>query len=91
MKNIITKPIISEKAFAAQEVDKYIFAVSPKANKDLVKKEVERLFGVEVLTVNIINTPGKVKRVGRIYGKRSDVKKAIVKIKKGQKIEEFKI
>jgi large subunit ribosomal protein L23 len=91
MGNILVKPVISEKGFAAQEADKYIFHVAPEANKILVKKEVERLFKVDVLSVNITCIPGKVKRVGRKYGKRSDIKKATVTIKKGQKIEEFKI
>lgn len=88
---ILTKPVISEKAFAEQENGKYIFAVSPKANKDLIKKEVERLFKVEVEKVNIVNIPGKMKRVGRVFGRRNMVRKAIVTVKKGQKIEEFKI
>jgi large subunit ribosomal protein L23 len=91
MVSIFTKPVISEKGFAAQEADKYIFRVAPKANKELIKKEVERLFKVSVVSVNIINIPGKLKRVGKKFGKRSDIKKAIVTIKKGQKIEEFKI
>lgn len=91
MANILIKPVISEKGFAAQEADKYIFHVTPKANKVLIKKEVERLFKVTVLSVNIVSIPGKLKRVGKKYGKRSDIKKAIVTIKKGQKIEEFKV
>lgn len=91
MKNILAKPVISEKGFALQEVDKYAFHVAPDANKDMVKKEVERLFKVEVTCVNIVNIPGKVKRLGRTFGKRNDIKKAIVTLKKGQKIEEFKV
>jgi large subunit ribosomal protein L23 len=89
--SVLVKPVISEKGFAAQEADKYVFHVAPKANKDLVKKEVEKLFKVEVTSVNIIRIPGKLKRVGKIFGRRNDVKKAIVTVKKGQKIEEFKI
>lgn len=91
MKNVLKKPVISEKGFALQEADKYVFHVSPKANKETVKSEVERLFKVDVLSVNILNIPGKLKRVGRIYGRRNDIKKAIVTVKKGQKIEEFKV
>lgn len=91
MKNILSKPVISEKGFALQEADKYVFHVTPEANKDLIKKEVERLFKVKVVGVNIVNIPGKVKRVGRIYGKRNDIKKAIITLEKGQKIEEFKV
>lgn len=89
--SVLTRPVISEKAFAAQEADKYVFHVAPKANKALIKKEVEKLFKVDVISVNITNIPGKLKRVGRIFGPRNDIKKATVTVKKGQKIEEFKI
>lgn len=91
MKSVLVKPVISEKAFILQEAGKYIFHVAPEANKNLVKKEVEKLFKVEVTAVNIVSIPGKLKRVGRIFGRRNDVKKAIVTVKEGQKIEEFKI
>lgn len=91
MKSILVKPVISEKGFAGHEVGKYAFHVTPDSNKDLVKGEVEKLFKVEVVNVNIVSIPGKLKRVGRIFGRRNDVKKAIVTLKKGQKIEEFKI
>lgn len=91
MSKILVKPVISEKGFALQEEDRYVFHVAPDSNKDQIKKEVERLFKVEVLGVNITRIPGKVKRVGRIYGRRNDIKKAVVTLKKGQKIEEFKI
>lgn len=91
MKSVLVKPVISEKAFILQEAGKYIFHVVPEANKNLVKKEVEKLFKVEVTAVNIVSIPGKLKRVGRIFGRRNDVKKAIVTVKEGQKIEEFKI
>jgi large subunit ribosomal protein L23 len=85
------KPVISEKAFALQEQGKYIFHVAPEANKALIISEVEKLFKVEVVDVNIVSIPGKLKRMGRILGRRNNVKKAIVTVKKGQKIEEFKI
>lgn len=91
MKSVLLKPVISEKAFAEQELGKYVFHVASFANKDLIKREIENLFKVEVENVNIISIPGKVKRVGKIFGRRSQVKKAIVTVKKGQKIEEFKI
>lgn len=91
MTQILVKPVISEKGFAAQEADKYIFHVAPSSNKALIKQEVERLFKVNVVSVNIVSIPGKIKRVGKKFGKRNDIKKAIVTVKKGQKIEEFKI
>lgn len=91
MKSVLTRPVISEKAFALQEQGKYIFHVAPFANKALIIEEVEKLFKVDVVDVNIVCIPGKVKRSGRVLGRRNDVKKAIVTVKKGQKIEEFKI
>lgn len=91
MRSVLAKPVISEKAFAMQEVGKYVFHVTPEANKDLIKREVEKLFKVEVVNVNITRIPGKLKRVGRIFGRRNDIKKAVVTLKEGQKIEEFKI
>lgn len=91
MRNIILKPVISEKSFAAEEAGKYIFHVTPEANKDLVKREVERLFKVKVSKVNIISIPGKVKRVGRVMGRRNDIKKAMVTLKKGEEIKELKV
>lgn len=89
--NVLLKPVVSEKAFMGHDAGKYSFVVAPKANKKIVKNEVERLFKVDVEEIKIIVVKGKVKRVGRVYGKRNDTKKAIVTIKKGQKIEEFKI
>lgn len=91
MRSVLAKPVISEKAFALQGAGKYVFHVTPEANKDLVKREVEKLFKVEVVSVNITRIPGKLKRVGRIFGRRNDIKKAVVTLKEGQKIEEFKI
>lgn len=89
-KLILTRPVISEKAFALQEADKYVFHVSPEANKAQITAEVERLFKVTVVNVQTVRIPGKRKRFGKVMGQRKDIKKAIVTIKKGQKIEEFK-
>ncbi len=90
MKNVIIKPVISEKSFAGEEVGKYFFHVASTANKIEVKRSVEDMFKVKVLNVNIVNIAGKRKRVGRIFGKRNDIKKAIVTLKKGEKIKELK-
>ncbi|MDD3678796.1 MAG: 50S ribosomal protein L23 [Patescibacteria group bacterium] len=90
MKNFIKKPVISEKSFAAEESGKYIFHVDPRANKNMITESVSNLFGVKVEKVNIIRIPGKKKRVGKIFGKRNDIKKAVVTLKKGEKIKEIK-
>lgn len=88
--DILIKPVISEKSFANSEKDVYVFSVSPEANKIEIKKAIEKLFKVNVTGVRVVNIDGKIKRVGRRMGKRSDIRKAYISIKKGQKIEEFK-
>ncbi|MBI3813289.1 MAG: 50S ribosomal protein L23 [Nitrospinae bacterium] len=64
-----------------------IFHVDINANKRDIKKAVERIFNVNVVSINTINMMGKVKRFGKILGKRPDWKKAIVTLKEGEKIE----
>jgi len=83
----IRKPHISEKASYLSEKDQYIFEVSPNYNKNEVKKAVEGLYGVDVLSVNVVKIPAKKRRLGKTQGFRKAYKKAIVKIKNGQKIE----
>jgi large subunit ribosomal protein L23 len=83
----IKQPHISEKASYLAEKDQYIFKVSPNFNKNEIKKSVEGIYGVTVLSVNIIRIPAKKRRVGRTEGFRKTYKKAVVKIKEGQKIE----
>ena len=83
----VKKPHISEKASYLSEVDQYIFEVSPNYNKHEIKKTVEGLYNVNVLSVNIIKIPAKKRRLGKTEGFRKAYKKAIVKIKNGQKIE----
>jgi len=84
---VLKAPHVTEKATDLTEKNQYIFRVWPKANKDEVKKAVESLYGVEVISVKIIKVPAKKRRLGRIEGFRKSYKKAIVKIKEGQKIE----
>jgi len=86
---IIKKPIISEKTFALASENVYTFLISDRANKKTVATEVHTIYKVDVVGVRIINIPGKIKRVGRKFGKRNDLKKALVKIRKGQKISIF--
>lgn len=90
MIKVLKRPVISEKSFAHAENDKYVFVVSKEANKIEIKNAIEKLFKVTVLDVQTVVMKGKLKRVGRKYGKRSDFKKAYVTLKKGDKIEEFK-
>lgn len=84
---ILKTPHITEKATDLMRLDQYVFQVFQNSNKREVKEAVENLFGVDVLSVKILRTQKKQRRMGRISGWKPGFKKAIVKIKKGQKIE----
>jgi len=84
---VLYSPHVTEKATDLTEENKYVFKVWPRSNKIQVKKAVEDTYGVNVEAVNIINVPGKKKRLGRSMGWRKGYKKAIVELKEGQKIE----
>ncbi|NLB19893.1 MAG: 50S ribosomal protein L23 [Clostridium sp.] len=87
--DIIRKPVITEKSMEIMGDKKYTFLVHPEANKVEIKKAVEAVFGVKVLDVKTMNSLGKVKRMGVHIGKRSDTKKAIVKLTEDSKSIEF--
>lgn len=78
---------VTEKAGDLVEKNQYIFKVYPRANKIKVKKAVEDVFKINVISVKIINVAKKKRRLGKISGWRKGYKKAIVGIKKGQKID----
>ena len=84
---VLEMPHITEKSTKLNEEDKYVFKVFQKANKNEIKKAIEGLYGVEVIKVRTINIPKKSKRLGARFGWKKGYKKAIVTIKKGQKIE----
>ena len=84
---VLKSPRITEKATALAEENKYVFDVFPKSNKKEVKEAVEAVYNVDVVKVNIIKVPRKPKRRGRVEGFKKGYKKAIVQIKKDQKIE----
>lgn len=87
---IIRFPSITEKnTNMRMQENKYVFEVETSANKTLIKRAVENLFNVKVEKVNTANVSGKLKRMGKNVGYRPDWKKAIVKIKKGQTINQF--
>jgi large subunit ribosomal protein L23 len=87
---IIRKPLITEKSTRQKEESRqYIFEVKRDANKIEIQSAVERLFKVKVLQVRTSNVLGKVKRLGRRYGKRPDWKKAIITLKEGDRIDFF--
>ena len=87
-RDIIKAPIITEKsADLVQNQNTITFSVDVKANKTQIKQAIEKIFNVEVESVNTINVKPKKKRVGRYVGKTNKVKKAIVKLKEGSSIE----
>ena len=87
--DIIIAPIISEKSMGMLAEQKYTFKVNANANKIEIKKAIEEIFKVEVEKVTTINVIGKNKRVGVHQGKKSDWKKAIVKLRGTKTIEFF--
>ncbi|HVP37269.1 MAG TPA: 50S ribosomal protein L23 [Terriglobales bacterium] len=89
-RKIILKPLVTEKStdFRDRE-DKYAFKVDINANKPEIKKAIEEIFKVNVVGIHTMIVHGKVKRMGRFEGKRANWKKAIVSLKKGEKIELF--
>lgn len=87
MYDIIRTPVITEKATNASEHNQVIFRVPLTATKREVKAAVEGLFNVKVTAVNTIRVLGKTKRFRGRLGKRSDVKKAIVTLGEGQRID----
>ena len=88
-RDILIRPLITEKSTQLMEEGKYVFVVAKKANKIEIAKAVAQVFNVKVANVNTVNVSGKVKRMGRFVGKRSDYKKAIVKLAPGETIEFF--
>ncbi|MGL4495633.1 MAG: 50S ribosomal protein L23 [Beijerinckiaceae bacterium] len=85
--DVIVSPVITEKATAASEQNKVIFRVSKTATKPQIKAAVEKLFDVKVVSVNTLVTKGKTKVFKGRVGTRSDVKKAVVTLAEGQKID----
>jgi large subunit ribosomal protein L23 len=87
MYQVIRSPLITEKATALSEHGQFVFRVAPDATKREIKAAVEGLFGVTVLAVNTLVQKGKTKRFKGRPGRRSDMKKAFVKLAAGQSID----
>ncbi len=85
---IILHPVITEKSSGELATgQQFVFAVLPDATKQEIKLAVEKFFSVEVERVQVVNVRGKAKRFGRIAGKRSNWKKAYVRLKQGHDID----
>jgi large subunit ribosomal protein L23 len=87
IREIIRRPILTEKSLRGNEAGKYTFEVAPSANKIAVKQAVEGIFSVRVRKVNVINIPGRIRRRGRYTFTSPGVRKAIVTLAPGQKID----
>ncbi len=86
---VLKRPLVTEKNTILQAQGKYAFEVSREANKDQVKRAVEKAFKVNVTAVNIITVRGREKRIGRRQVVTSSWKKAVVTLKAGDKIQIF--
>jgi large subunit ribosomal protein L23 len=87
--NVLSRPILTEKSFSLTSSDKYMFVVDLAASKGSIADEIHNLFGVDVIDVRTIIMPGKKKRIPKTsrFTKTAKIKKAIVTVKKGQKID----
>jgi large subunit ribosomal protein L23 len=79
-RDLLIKPVVSEKSYALLDENKYTFIVRPDANKTQIKIAVEKVFGVKVSDVNTLNRQGKRKRTKAGFGKRPDTRRAIVSV-----------
>jgi large subunit ribosomal protein L23 len=86
---VILAPVVSEKSYSLLDNNAYTFQVHPDANKTEIRQAVEAIWGVKVINVNTLTRKGKTKRFRFTQGKRSDTKRAVVKLAPGDKIEIF--
>ncbi|MDR2380372.1 MAG: 50S ribosomal protein L23 [Bifidobacteriaceae bacterium] len=82
-RDVIIRPVVSEKSYGLADEGKYTFIVAPHANKTEIRIAVEQIFGVKVLAVNTMNRQGKVKRTRFGVGRRKSTKRAIVTLADG--------
>ena len=90
-RDVILKPVVSEKSYSLLDANTYTFVVHPDANKIEIRHAVEAIFGVKVAKVNTLNRQGKRRRNRRsfTYGKRSDTKRALITLVDGDRIDLF--
>jgi len=88
-RDIIIKPLVTEKSMDLLADNKYTFIVDKRSNKTEIKNAIESIFKVKVERVSTLIVKGKPKRMGKYEGRTSDRKKAIVSLKSGQKIKLF--
>ncbi|MGH3661877.1 MAG: 50S ribosomal protein L23 [Micromonosporaceae bacterium] len=88
-RDVILNPVVSEKSYGLLDQNKYTFVVHPEANKTQIKIAIQQIFEVRVLKVNTANRVGKRRRTRHGWGKRKDIKRAIVTLAEGDSIEAF--
>ena len=88
-RDIILAPVISEKSYGLIEDNTYTFVVHPDSNKTQIKIAIEKIFSVKVDSVNTLNRQGKRKRTRSGFGTRKSVKRAIVTLRDGDRIDVF--
>jgi large subunit ribosomal protein L23 len=88
-RDVLLRPVVSEKSYALLDANKYTFLVRPDANKTEIKYAVEKVFGVKVIGVNTMNREGKRQRIRGGWGRRNATKRAIVSLAAGDRIDLF--
>ncbi|MEZ5087406.1 MAG: 50S ribosomal protein L23 [Tessaracoccus sp.] len=88
-RDIILRPVVSEKTYNLLDENKYTFIVAPHANKTEIKIAIEQIFKVKVVSVNTLNRRGKTRRTRYGLGKKVDTKRAIVTVAEGDRIDIF--
>jgi large subunit ribosomal protein L23 len=88
-RDVIIRPMVSEKSYAGLEQNRYTFLVASDSNKTEIKEAVQKIWNVRVLRVNTMNRKGKAKRFRYTRGKRPDQKMALVTLAEGESIEIF--
>ena len=88
-RDVLLAPVISEKSYGLLDQNKYTFDVHPDANKTQIKIAIEKIFDVKVDSVNTANRQGKRKRTRFGYGTRKSIKRAVVTLREGDRIEVF--
>jgi large subunit ribosomal protein L23 len=88
-RDVIFRPVVSEKSYAGLEQNTYTFLVDRRSSKTEIKEAIQQIWGVSVTSVRTLNRKGKVKRRRFTMGKRADEKRAIVTLAEGDRIEIF--
>lgn len=88
-RDVILRPVVSEKSYSSIERNVYTFVVDPRSNKTEIKDAVQKIFDVKVTSVNTMWRKGKEKRTRYTLGKRASTKRAVVTLAEGDSIEIF--